>query len=225
MNDIRSRIEKDGFALIPKCVSEGSIAAAGKAVDAHEHGVRNLLANHAVRALATSDEVRRSVECVLGEECFAVRGIFFNKNPQTNWKVTWHQDCVIAVREKVEADGWGPWSQKAGVSHVRPKVDILEGMLAIRIHLDDCGADNGPLKVIPGSHRAGILTDKRIQEWPKESACTCSAARGDAILMRPLLLHASSSAIHPSNRRVIHIEFAAHDLPHGLEWFERVGSS
>ena len=162
------------------------------------------------------------VAAVLGATCFAVRGIFFNKNPRANWKVTWHQDCVIAVREKVDVEGWGPWSSKAGVIHVRPALAVLQQMLAIRIHLDDCVDDNGPLRVIPASHRFGILSDAEIQNRSKESAVACAAFRGDAILMRPLLLHSSLPAMKPSNRRVIHLEFAEHDLPSGAEWQDRV---
>src|SRR4051812_45319436 len=38
----------------------------------------------------------------------------------------------------------------------------------------------------------------------------------------PLLLHASSAALVPTHRRVIHIEFAADDLPAPLQWSTRV---
>lgn len=96
-------------------------------------------------------------------------------------------------------------------------------MLALRLHLDDCGEKNGPLRVIPKSHVHGLLTDDEILAYPKDGAITCTANRGDAILMRPLLLHASSPATKPSNRRVVHIEYAAEALPIGLEWNERVG--
>jgi len=129
---------------------------------------------------------------------------------------------VIAVRERVEVKGWGPWSLKAGVTHVRPAAQILDQMVTIRIHLDDCGDGNGPLQVISGSHRQGLLSDTKIQNWSKKEAVSCAVHRGDAILMRPLLLHASSPALHPSHRRVVHLEFAAHELPNGLEWHDRV---
>jgi len=94
--------------------------------------------------------------------------------------------------------------------------------LAIRIHLDECEADNGPLRVIPCSHKHGFLSDAQIQEWPKNAAVTCAASRGDAILMRPLLLHSSPPAKVPSSRRVVHLEFAADELPTGVEWRDRV---
>ena len=222
MESIKRQVEAHGYVLIHGGVSEETIQALETALDADQHGIRNLLSNQVVRRIAGSDEVRKSVESVLGDECFAVRGIFFNKSLKANWKVVWHQDCVIAVLEKLDIEGWGPWSSKADVIHVRPALAVLQQMLAIRIHLDDCGEDNGPLRVIPGSHRDGILSDSEIQNRSKESAVACGVLRGDAILMRPLLLHSSPPATKPSNRRVVHLEFAASELPHGAEWQDRV---
>ncbi len=222
MDAIKRQVERHGYALIHRCVSEATIQALETALDADRHGIRNLLSNEIVRVIAGSGEVRRSVASVLGDECFAVRGIFFNKSPRANWKVTWHQDCVIAVREKVHIEGWGPWSSKADVIHVRPELAVLQRMLAIRIHLDDCGKDNGPLRVILGSHQDGFLSDIEIQNRSKENVVACAVLRGDAILMRPLLLHSSASATKPSNRRVVHLEFAAAELPHGAKWQDRV---
>lgn len=222
MDAIKRQLEAHGYALVHRCVSEETIEALETALDADQHGIRNLLSNQVVRRIAGSDEVRKSVASVLGAECFAVRGIFFNKSPKANWKVMWHQDCAIAVREKLHIDGWGPRSNKAHVIHVSPELSVLQQMLAIRIHLDDCGEDNGPLRVILGSHRDGFLSDAEIQNRSKENAVVCAVLRGDAILMRPLLLHSSAPAVKPSNRRVVHLEFAAAELPHGAKWQDRV---
>jgi ectoine hydroxylase-related dioxygenase (phytanoyl-CoA dioxygenase family) len=222
MDATKDQVERDGYALVHDCVSERSIQALEQALDTERHGIRNLLSNPVVRELAVSDELRKNIVPVLGEECFAVRGIFFNKTPSANWKVTWHQDCVIAVREKLDIEGWGPWSSKADVIHVRPTFAVLQQMLAIRIHMDDCEEDNGALKVIPGSHRDGILSDNEMQNRSKDNAVACTAFRGDALLMRPLIMHSSSLATKPSNRRVVHLEFAAAELPHGARWQDRV---
>src|SRR5258708_8878131 len=143
MDAIKRQVEAHGYALIHRCVSEETIEALEMAIDADQHGIRNLLSNQVVRRIAGSDEVRKSVASVLGDECFAVRGIFFNKSPKANWKVTWHQDCVIAVREKLDIEGWRPWSSKADVVHFRPALSILQQMLPIRIHLAHCMEDNG----------------------------------------------------------------------------------
>src|SRR4029453_8748221 len=94
----------------------------------------------------------------LGRITRPVRGILLDKVPGANWHVGWHQDLVIPVRERREVSGFGPWTVKAGMPHVKPPAEVLAGMLTIRVQLDDCGQDNGPLRVVPGSHRRGELS-------------------------------------------------------------------
>lgn len=133
-------------------------------------------------------------------------------------KVSWHQDRTIAVRERKECSGFGPWSIKAGVPHVEAPRHLLENMLAVRVHLDDCGADNGPLQVLPSSHLAGKLSPEQIDEWKRRrTVVQCVAGRGKVLGFRPLLLHRSSKAAVPGHRRVVHIEFATEELSGGLE--------
>lgn len=152
-----------------------------------------------------------------------MRGLFFDKPRGANWGVPWHQDLAIAVKERAEVAGFQGWSVKSGVTHVHPPADILERMVAMRIHLDACDADNGALRLIPGSHRDGKLDNAMIERWVHQGPCAMpTMAAGDLLLMRPLLLHASSKARDGRQRRVIHVEFAAGELPGGLEWFERV---
>ena len=184
------------------------------------YAMRNLLALlPEVRALADSAPIRFVVEPVLGPGCLCVRGILFDKTPGANWKVAWHQDLSIAVKRRLEVPGFGPWSVKAGVHHVQPPVTVLENMLTVRVHLDDCGEDNGPLKVLPGSHAHGVLDAAAVGQWCRgHQPALCTAGVGAAVVMRPLLLHASSSATRPGHRRVIHLEYAAGELPGGLEW-------
>ena len=162
-------------------------------------------------------------EAVLGPHCFAVRAILFDKTPTANWKVVWHQDLTIAVRERASVLGFGPWSEKDGVAHVQPPETLLERMLAVRLHLDDCGADNGPVRVLPGSHRVGRLSAGAIDQWRgAREEVACLAERGAILAFRPLLLHASSPATVAAHRRVIHIEFAVDELPEPLAWYDRV---
>jgi ectoine hydroxylase-related dioxygenase (phytanoyl-CoA dioxygenase family) len=126
---------------------------------------------------------------------------------------------VIPVADRKEVPGFTAWSVKQNVPHVRPTEHVLEGMLTLRVHLDDCPQDNGALKVIPGSHSNGILNDDQINEViSRVPPVICEALRSDVLVMRPLLLHASSPANAPSHRRVIHLEYAAEPLPGGLEW-------
>jgi ectoine hydroxylase-related dioxygenase (phytanoyl-CoA dioxygenase family) len=142
----------------------------------------------------------------------------------SNWKVVWHQDLTIAVRERKDVEGFGPWTMKAGILHVQPPPKVMSGLLAIRLHVDESGIDNGPLRVMAGSHREGRLSAEQIGNWNKEASVVCTVPEGGALVMRPLVLHASSSCAIPRSRRVIHLEFAAAELPHGLEWYDTVAA-
>jgi ectoine hydroxylase-related dioxygenase (phytanoyl-CoA dioxygenase family) len=222
MSDLDPRIEEDGFAIIPSCLGEQTVEYLRAQLGNGNHAQRNLLSVPAVRELAASRPVREIVSSVLGSKCFAVRSILFNKTPTSNWKVVWHQDLTIAVRERREVDGFGPWTIKAGVVHTQPPAGIMSRILAIRLHLDESGPDNGPLRVIPGSYKKGRFSAEEITNWPKTNSVTCTVPKGGALLMRPLLLHASSACAVPSLRRVIHLEFAAEELPQGLEWHDKI---
>lgn len=185
------------------------------------YGIRNLLSN----IPAIHDRVSRSqftslAECALGARNKPVKGLFFDKTPSANWKVPWHQDLTITVNSRHEVPEYGPWSIKDGVHHVQPPVSVLESIVALRIHLDECSADNGALRVVPGSHTQGRLSPDLVNKLCIERGeIICEAARGDILLMSPLLLHASSTAILPSHRRVVHIEFTSMLLPNPLEWY------
>lgn len=139
------------------------------------------------------------------------RALLFDKRNEANWSVPWHQDLSLAVAERREVAGYGPWSVKEGIPHVQPPLEVLEGMLALRLHLDDCGPENGPLRLVPGSHRQGISSAISTQG---EVTCCCQA--GQVLAMRPLLWHASARANETAHRRVVHLEFCPCTLPGGL---------
>ena len=217
-------VEDSGFAVVPTCLDEQTVKLLSAVFGEAKHAQRNLLRVPAVRSLAAAEPVRRLVTSVLGSGCFAVRGILFEKTPDSNWKVQWHQDRTIAVRERRDVAEYGPWTMKAGVLHVQPPAQVMARMLAVRLHLDDSNEENGPLRVIPGSHKAGRISDEQIAVWREYPSVVCSVPKGGAILIRPLLLHASSACSKPGHRRVIHLEFSADELPGELEWHDKVGA-
>ncbi len=159
------------------------------------------------------------VEQVLGPSYRRVRSLFFDKTPESNWKVPWHQDLTIAVKEKHPVPDFGPWSQKDGVVHVQPPRSIMQQCLTVRIHLDDCSPQNGALRVMAGSH----LLDAKVLDWSvSKSETVCALPAGGLLLMRPLLFHASSKSEQPDRRRVVHLEYCAAPLPEPLEWWEEI---
>ena len=138
------QVQRDGFAVIPACLDETTLESLSTEFDDSHRPERNLLSIQSIQALATSSSVREIMETILGPDCFAVSGIFFNKTRTSNWKVAWHQDLTIAVRERKNVKGFGPWTMEAGVLHVQPPCEVVAGMLAIRLHLDESGCDNAP---------------------------------------------------------------------------------
>jgi ectoine hydroxylase-related dioxygenase (phytanoyl-CoA dioxygenase family) len=174
-----------------------------------------------VRRLAESPAVRGLVEPVLGDAARLVRSILFTKGEDANWQVPWHQDLAIAVRERAEVAGYASWSVKDGVPHVQPPIAVLEQMLAVRLHLDAADASNGALWVSPGSHRLGRLAASEAAGAAERlGAQVCAVAAGDALVLRPLLLHASRKVTSARPRRVVHLEFCAAELPAPLAWAE-----
>ena len=221
---------QDGFAIIEEFFDAGSVGKLLTAVESLDtdsrsthirRGVafarRNLLEVEFVQAVISDSRVRELVDAI-APGSVAVRAILFDKSGLANWTVPWHQDRSIAVRERMDVPGFGPWSKKAGVVHVQPPADILQRMLTLRLHLDPCGENNGPLRAIPETHNR-ILDQLEVETAVAENQQTvCATGAGGLIIMRPLLLHASSPAISPSHRRVLHIEFGPPTLPGSLRW-------
>ena len=103
--------------------------------------------------------------------------------------------------------------------HVQPPAEVLEHMVSVRFHLDDCGEENGALRDIPGSHLRGRIPEEDIPAMRETPEVVCAVAVGGALLMRPLLLHASSPSRVPGHRRVVHLDYASVQLPNGMRWF------
>lgn len=190
---------------------------------AESAGARHLLDFAWCRDLVADLRNNDALRAVLPAAYVAVQCSLFRKSADCNWKVALHQDLSIPVAARLEAAEWGGWSVKDGVDFVQPPVQVLEQLLALRLHLDDCGPDDGPLSVVPGSHRHGRLDAETSRTLRSQSGLSpCLAQRGDALLLRPLLLHASSRSTGSSQRRVLHFVFGPRELPQGLRWHTTV---
>lgn len=239
-SNLADRIDRDGFAIVPGILDEAGVDALITAVDRAQdeagllndpaslrrgrsvYGLRDLLGRVPdVRRLAGSDAVRALIEPILGPDAFAVRGLWFDKNSGANWNLPWHRDLTIAARRRIDAPGFSSWTVKAGIPHAIAPVEVLATMLTVRLHLDPAGPDNGPLRVLPGSHRLDGRAPTEVGPWSDQiRPVECVVDRGGAVVMRPLILHASNSASSPRHRRVVHLEFAAGPLPDGVEWYD-----
>ena len=171
-------------------------------------GTRCLLDLPSVRAAAFEMKQPLITGGHLPASAVAIQAIAFDKTPGTNWKVAWHQDLMFPFAEGVTSSGYELPSCKGGVHHARPPLEVLEELLAVRLHLDDCGETNGPLRVSPGTHRHGLIPSAEAARHAANCGeIPCLALAGEVVLMRPLLLHASSQATEPGHRRVLHVVY------------------
>lgn len=219
-------LDEAGFAEVPGVLAADQCAELVSALDSAgsgRAGSRNLLDVPACQRLAVAFKAHAQVRPVLPPEAVAVQCTFFDKSAGNNWLVALHQDLSIPVQERVPHPDCSGWSEKEGVLYVQPPLAVLESLVAVRAHLDDCGPANGPLSVVPGSHRHGRLSAKAAKALrAQRGAFECVARRGDVLAMRPLLLHSSPKAQAPGTRRVLHFLFGPSELPCGLKWHRAV---
>jgi hypothetical protein len=228
-----AKLDRDGFVVKDRHLRDQTVdsliasLAAGTEADGDFAGVRrkrgvafarrNLLSVAPVRSFLACNEIR-SLHEIIAPDSIPVRAILFDKTGDANWTVPWHQDRSIAVRERIDIEGFGPWSNKSGVVHVQPPLEVLRRMITLRFSLDACDAENGPLRAIAGTHQT-ILDPEAVDDAARrkpQSICTTDV--GGVVMMRPLLLHASSPATRVGHRRVLHVEFGPPGLPGGLRW-------
>lgn len=156
---------------------------------------------------------------ILGHASRPVRAVLFDKTAGTNWSLAWHQDRTICVEQRKEVPGFGPWTTKRGMQHVAPPFELLSRMVTLRIHLDDVPATNAPLLIAPSSHKHGRVPVGAIDAIVRQCGThACLADAGDVWAYATPILHASEAAAIPARRRVLQVDFAAEDLPGGLEW-------
>jgi hypothetical protein len=203
------------------CVDELRGAFAGAA--AGRAGARLASLSSAQHTLSVTGPIGGVAASLFGRDAKPVRALLLDKSADTNWSLDWHQDRTICVKRRLDAPGFGPWTVKAGRHHVAPPLDLLSGMITLRVHLDDAGPDNGPLLIAPGSHRLGRISEGDIEEAVNRCGIyVCLAELGDVWAYSTPILHASKAARFPSRRRVLQIDYAADELPFGLEWHDLI---
>lgn len=213
-------LETDGFALLPVLLEPAGIDRIVVAMARRPAaGARELLAEPWCAELARRLQLDVRLAGAIPATHVPVQCTAFEKSVDHNWLVAVHQDLAIPVAARVDDAALRGWSSKDGTWFVQPPADVLRRLVALRLHLDDCGLDDGPLRVVPGSHVDGLLDDAAaLARRDARGTVACPVPRGGAMLMRPLLLHASSKASGASRRRVLHFLFGPPQLPYGLAW-------
>jgi hypothetical protein len=223
---LRMSLTRNGYAISDLVLSAAAcerIAGDLPPSESRRGGVRHLLESRVVRAIVSDPRFAAAIKQHEDAALVAVKATMFDKTPAANWLVSWHQDRVVALAEKRDVAGFKGWTMKQGIPHAEAPRELLERMLAVRIHLDPASAENGPLRVIPGTHRRGKIGEDeitRIAETTDQAQLVLP--QGSVLLMKPLLLHASSPSVRAGHRRVLHVELAPSLLPGGLRWHEVV---
>jgi ectoine hydroxylase-related dioxygenase (phytanoyl-CoA dioxygenase family) len=204
-----------GYAIVPNVIAAEEadcvlLQLIGAELNRSRAGARHILNQPSVQRVAHDARVLRLAQEVPGQGAFPFRATLFEKSANSNWLVVWHQDTALPLREKRETLGWGPWSVKEGVTYAHAPALALEQILALRVHLDDSTQENGPLRVLPGTHTRGVLTDRELQDLDSRiDSVECTVNKGGVVAMRPLIAHASSKSQSEHPRRVLHIEYTA----------------
>jgi ectoine hydroxylase-related dioxygenase (phytanoyl-CoA dioxygenase family) len=216
MADLGYLIERDVLSDI-ECDELSTVLADGAQARGRA-GTRHLMASPRVREIASDSRLLQLAAEMLGGRAVPYRATLFEKSGRANWLVVWHQDTALPLVAPIDGEEWGPWSTKAGVLYAHAPAWALDRIVALRNHLDASTCDNGPLRVIPGTHRAGVLSDEEVFARARQGgAVDCLVGRGGVLAMRPLLIHSSSKVRLDKPRRVLHIEYAdTLDLEQGV---------
>jgi hypothetical protein len=216
--------DQAGFAVIPAVLLPAECSDLTRQVSTlliDGAGSRNLLEESFCTELGLKLLNHSQLRTYLGrnyaDSLVPVQCTYFAKSSQANWLVPVHQDLSIPVAGRFSHADWGGWSVKQGQTFVQPPLEVLQSMVAVRVHLDNCGAADGPLRVVAGSHRLGKLTPEAAAGHRASDAAVLTSA-GDVLIMRPLLLHRSSKATGSSQRRVLHFVYGPAQLPDGAAW-------
>lgn len=206
-------VRDEGFSIVEDVFSsrecDESVAVLSQTLERRGRaGTRHLMKNPFVAAVAWDSRLIDIAQRALGNYAIPYRVTLFEKTSRANWLVVWHQDTALPLSSRNDSSEWGPWSRKDGILYAHAPTWALNRIIALRIHLDAAHKENGPLRVIPGSHAAGVLTDEEVYGLARtRDSVDCVVPRGGVLAMRPLLIHSSSKSKGDAPRRVLHIEY------------------
>lgn len=215
-------LNDDGAQLFAQALDEaacGRLETALAGLPASRPGVRIGEGQQLQTFLNDAGPIGAIAASVLGEQARPVRTILFDKTAERNWALGWHQDRTIVVEERMDTDGYGPWTVKSGLIQVEPPFEILERMVTLRVHLDTVDERNAPLRIVPGSHKLGRVPEAEIKRVVATfGERLCLAERGDVWLYATSIVHASLAVNPPRRRRVLQVDFSADAKPGPLAW-------
>ncbi len=154
-----TRYHADGFIVVPDVVSPGDVAALQRACDAIVAGARDVTEHNAVYDLEPghspqSPRVRRIKNPDQWHPAFAA--VTRHTGIARCLQQLWNGGVRFDISKlNMKSAGFGSpveWHQDwAFYPHTN------DDLAAVGVMLDDIGADNGPLQVVPGSHTGPVF--------------------------------------------------------------------
>ncbi|KCZ60922.1 phytanoyl-CoA dioxygenase family protein [Hyphomonas chukchiensis] len=220
MTDGVEAFEETGRFWVRDALSEAELALLDEACRVEARPGVRLKWSDALRVVLGPDSSIGRLCETLQAGAKPVRLVAFDKSADANWGVPWHQDRVIAVRERQDLEGYGAWVKKDGFWHCEPPINILQSMFFVRVHLDAADNSNGCLELAQGMHTLGRIASDRAGEIATSAPVEmCHARRGDLLFVKALMLHrSSSSTTSGEHRRALRIDYSSEQLPSRLEW-------
>jgi len=198
-----------GYQIIDDFICKESLEAINRDIESHEKIKDRYGIGHAEKALLAVNNYVSSLEFIEKAQLYLdgnveiKRAIVFNKTEDNNWAIGWHQDRAMTIsNEDVK----------------KLPLDWINKMITICIHLDDVSEKNGCMKIMPKTHKIGLLSPQKINEYTAEnSEVYCEGSAGSALVMRSHMIHGSDFGSHPSQRRVLHLELCS-QFPCEVQW-------
>ncbi|GAB4231200.1 MAG: hypothetical protein Tsb0032_37430 [Kiloniellaceae bacterium] len=135
-----------------------------------------------VAALLSQPAVREMIAAAVGPRARVVQGVAFDQQGHASWSVPWHQAASGAAAAE---------------------------SLILRWHLDLIGPADGGLRVLPGSHRKGRLSDAAIDRLAAETpAVELAVSAGTVVALRPLVVQGARRRTTRGHRRILQVELA-----------------
>jgi hypothetical protein len=112
-----TEVERDGYGLVHDVCDTGQLGAILSDLEnvntpRSRAGIRHVMSQSAVANVARSTQMLAIATSLLGPTAAPFRATLFDKSPESNWLVAWHQDTALPLQKKREVEGWDLGRQK-----------------------------------------------------------------------------------------------------------------
>lgn len=142
-----------------------------------------------------------------GFDSTPLRAVGFHKSKLSNWSLPWHQDRVVAMRERIDDPALTNWSRKNGVWHCEASENTLRQISFLYIAFDHIHENSGGIELAEGTHLQGKIRSQNIElALDKTNTVSPIMFPGECLLVSALTLHRSGLNNSINSRRSLRID-------------------